>query len=67
MFWQLPALYMGQTTISDDARQKLFDAVELLNTFLQGKTFITGSDQPTIADLSLFSSVANIFVSTEFI
>lgn len=58
-------MYSGQTTISEESRQKLFEAIELLNTFLEGKTFVAGSNQPTIADLSIFSSVANIIVSTK--
>ncbi|XP_055298918.1 glutathione S-transferase 1-like [Sitodiplosis mosellana] len=56
----LPILFGGQTKISDDNRQKLFDAVEFLNTFLEGKTYVAGSEQPTIADLSIFTSIANI-------
>ncbi|XP_037026637.1 glutathione S-transferase 1-1-like [Bradysia coprophila] len=56
----LPAFYQGQTTISDDARQKLFEAIGFLNTYLEGKKYVSGSAEPTIADFSLFSSVANI-------
>ena len=56
-------MYAGQTKIADDSRQKLFEAVGLLNTFLEGKSYVTGSEQPTIADLSIFASVANIVVS----
>lgn len=61
--WQLPILYGGQTKIADDSRQKLFEAVGYLNTFLEGKSYVAGSEQPTIADLSIFASVANIVVS----
>lgn len=59
---QQPAWYFGQTFITDEARTKVFESVDLLNTFLQGKKYITGSDEPTLADISLFSTVVNLFV-----
>lgn len=60
---QGPALYAGQTTIADENRQKLYEAVGFLNKFLDGKQYITGSEQPTLADLSIFSSITNISVT----
>lgn len=60
---QQPAWYFGQTFITDEARTKVFESVDLLNTFLQGKKYITGSDEPTLADISLFSTIVNLFVS----
>lgn len=59
----MPALYRGQTHIDDQSRKSLYDAVGVLNTLLEGKTYVIGSDQPTLADLSLLASVANIVVS----
>lgn len=34
-----------------------------MDLFLEGNKFVAGSEQPTIADLSILASVANIVVS----
>lgn len=60
---QLPAIQKGQTHITDESRHKLFEAIGFLNSFLEGKQFIIGSEQPTIADLAVFSSIANVVVN----
>lgn len=59
----MPALYKGQTNITDESREQLFKTIELLNTFLAGKKFLIGSEHATLADLSVFSSIANVVVS----
>lgn len=60
--FQLPAIFKGQTHITDESRQQLFDTIGILNTLLNGKKFLIGSEQPTLADLSVFSSIANVVV-----
>lgn len=50
------------TKIQDEDRQKLFEAVDWVNTFLEGHKYIAGTDFPTLADISLFNYVANFSV-----
>lgn len=63
--FQFPVIYQGETRIKDDQRQKLFEAIDWLNTFLEGHEYVAGTQNPSIADISLFNSVANIVVSVE--
>lgn len=55
---------MNAATISDEHRLSLFQALELLNTFLKGNTYLTGSQQPTLADAVIFVSISNVVVSS---
>lgn len=59
---QFPVLSYGATDISDENRQKLFESLDTLNKFLAGRKYITGSAEPTVADTTLFTTVANISV-----
>lgn len=56
-------MYLGETKIYDEHRQKLFEAFGWLNTFLVGYKYVARTDFPTLADFSLFNSVASIVVS----
>lgn len=60
---QIPIFYRYATKIQDEDRQKLFEAIGWLNTYLDGHKYVAGTDFPTLADISLFNSVANIVVS----
>jgi glutathione S-transferase len=55
-------MFLGETKIPDDKRKQLMEALEFLNTFLEGKKWFCG-DNVTIADLSLLASFANVVVS----
>lgn len=63
---QFPVIYQGETRIRDDQRQKLFEAIGWLNTFLEGHEYVAGTQNPSVADISLFNSVASIVVSQSF-
>lgn len=64
--FQFPIIYQGETRIKDDQRQKLFEAIEWLNTSLEDHEYVADTQNPTVADISLFNSVANIVVSQSF-
>lgn len=54
---------MGDPTISEEDRQNLHKAIGLLNTLLEGKKYVTGSEEPTLADTTIFVSITNFVVS----
>lgn len=54
-----PALFLGEKKIPDLLRKAMTDALEFLNTFLEGSSWIAGNDV-TIADLSLLASISSI-------
>lgn len=56
-------MYGGATVIADEDRQNLFIALEFLNIFLDGNKYVTGSDEPTLADVISFVSITNVVVS----
>lgn len=53
---------MNAATISDEHRLNLFQALELLNIFLKGNNYLTGSQLPTLADVIIFVSISNVVV-----
>lgn len=59
---QFPALFLGETKISDEKREKLNEALEWVNLFLEGNQYVAGGDSPTLADLSILVSVTTIVV-----
>lgn len=62
-YFQRPALYDGVTKINDKDRQSLLEAIGFLDTYLKGNKYVTGSEQPTLADLSLLASISSFVVS----
>lgn len=56
-------MFIGETKITDEKREKLYEALGWLNTFLEGNKYVAGGDGWTLADLSLLASVATIEVS----
>lgn len=57
-------MHLGATKIADGDRQHLFDAVDHVDKrFFQGNQFIAGTEQPTLADISFLTSIANFVVS----
>lgn len=60
-------MYAGATTISDENRQNVHKALDFLNMFLEGNNYVTGSEEPTLADVVIFVSVTNVVVSLKYI
>lgn len=58
---QYPILFMGETTISQDKKEKLYEAFEWMEKFLEGQNWFAG-DTMTIADLSILASLSSILV-----
>ncbi|XP_055298921.1 inactive glutathione S-transferase D3-like isoform X2 [Sitodiplosis mosellana] len=56
--WKI--MYTGATTINEEDRQNAYKALEMLNTFLDGNKYLTGSEEPTLADAITFVSVTNV-------
>lgn len=54
-----PVLFLGETTVPEDKRTQLAQALEWLNGFLEGHDWVAGNNL-TIADLSILSSVSSI-------
>jgi len=55
-----PVLFTGETKITDEKREKLYEALGWLNTFLEGNKYVAGGTDWSLADLSLLASVATI-------
>lgn len=55
-------MYGGATSIADEDRQNVYKVLETLNTFLEGNNYVTGSDEPTLADVIIFVSITNVVV-----
>lgn len=55
-------MYAGVTTISDEKRKNIYDALDTLNMYLEGNNYVTGSKEPTLADVFIFVSVTNVVV-----
>lgn len=56
-------LFIGETKITQEKRDKLNEALVFLNTFLNGTKYVAG-DNVTIADLAIYASVTSIVVSS---
>lgn len=63
ILFQWQTLYANATKISEESRQNLFKVLEFLDMFLEGKQYLTGSDEPTLADVISFVSITNVVVS----
>lgn len=55
-------MYGGATSIADEDRQNVYKVLETLNTFLEGNNYLTGSAEPTLADVIIFVSITNVVV-----
>jgi len=55
-----PVLFIGETKITDEKRQKLNEAFAILNTFLEGNAYVAGGNVPSLADLSVLSTISSI-------
>lgn len=55
-------MYGGATSISEEDRQNVHQVLETLNTFLEGNKYLTGSDEPTLADVIINVSITNVVV-----
>lgn len=56
-------MFGGATVIDDEDRQNLFKSLEILNTYLEGDKYLTGSEEPTLADVIIFVGISNVVVS----
>ncbi|CAO1403684.1 unnamed protein product [Diamesa tonsa] len=54
-----PVIYLGETKISEEKRNQVYEAFGFLEQFLDGHKWFCG-DNMTIADLSLLASVSSI-------
>lgn len=56
--------------INPDQTKQLFKVLKrslaFLNTVLEGKTYLTGSTKPSIADLSLFCEIDSVRMDVKF-
>ncbi|XP_077291649.1 glutathione S-transferase 1-like [Arctopsyche grandis] len=55
-----PVLFMGETKISKDKRDKLNEVFAHLNTFLEGCDWVAKGSNYTIADIAIAASVSSI-------
>uniref|UniRef100_A0A1L8E535 glutathione transferase n=1 Tax=Nyssomyia neivai TaxID=330878 RepID=A0A1L8E535_9DIPT len=55
-----PIHSMGETTIPELPKQRLYKLLSCLNDMLEGKAFVAG-DEPTIADFSLLTSFSSYY------
>lgn len=58
---KFPAFFLGETKISDEKRNKIYEAFGYLEKFLEGRKWLCG-DNLTVADLQILSSVSSIVV-----
>lgn len=56
-------LYENVTKIDDGPRKKLFEAIEWLDGFLNGQTYVAGGDSVSIADFFISTTVARLMVT----
>ncbi|CRK97493.1 CLUMA_CG010882, isoform A [Clunio marinus] len=54
-----PALFLGETKISDEKRKQVYEAFGFMEKFLTGRKWFCG-DKMTIADLSILASLSSI-------
>ncbi|KAJ1526063.1 hypothetical protein ONE63_009229 [Megalurothrips usitatus] len=54
----VPFIYGSATSVPDDLKKSVVDALELLDTFLKGKTWLVG-EKLTLADIANAASVSN--------
>jgi glutathione S-transferase len=62
-FLQFPVIFLGKTTVDDEQKAGIDEALSYLDKFLEGSPWIAGS-KITIADFSCVTSVSSIVVSS---
>lgn len=60
--FQYPVIFLGETKIDNVNRERLYEALGFLESFLDGKKFVAG-DELSLADISILVSVTSIDVS----
>jgi glutathione S-transferase len=60
---QVPVLYQGKTTIDEDKKASIHEALSYLDKFLEGGPWVAGNKM-TIADCCCVASVSTIVVSS---
>lgn len=58
---KFPALFLGETKITDDKREQVYEAFGFMEKFLEGRKWFCGVNL-TIADLSILASMSSIIV-----
>lgn len=57
-FFQVPFIYGTATSVSDDLKKSMKDALDILDTFLDGKSWLVGENL-TLADIANAATVSN--------
>lgn len=56
-------IYENVTKIDDVKRKRLFEAIEWLDGFLNGQTYVAGGDSVSIADFFMSATVSQLLVN----
>ena len=60
-YYQFPLLFLKQNEIPEEKRQKVVEAYDMLETFLEGRDFVAG-DSHTVADFCCVATVTSFAV-----
>lgn len=53
---------LGEKTIPAERLKALWEAIDLIEQYLNGQKYVAGGDSPTLADLFLWTTIATLLV-----